>query len=210
MVPARVWKIYVITSPSGKQYVGQTVRTIKERWEGHCVPNSGCAKLRNAIKKYGKSAFIVEHVLSCGVKEHADEMEQRIISERGSAEHGYNITRGGAGNCRRFCPAGHDMDLPNARVGKGTCRVCARRRTADFRDKNRDTVRARDRERYHENGGIERARRQRASNPESVDKAQRAFRERHRKRLNRDARARTRRARLKAVFQDFSMGVFRG
>ena len=45
--------IYVATSPSGKQYVGQTVQTIKDRIRDHKKSSSNCTLLKKAIKKYG-------------------------------------------------------------------------------------------------------------------------------------------------------------
>ena len=45
--------IYVATSPSGKQYVGQTVQTIKDRIRNHKKNSSNCTLLKKAIKKYG-------------------------------------------------------------------------------------------------------------------------------------------------------------
>lgn len=41
------------TSPSGKQYVGQTVQTIKDRIRDHKKSSSNCTLLKKAIKKYG-------------------------------------------------------------------------------------------------------------------------------------------------------------
>jgi group I intron endonuclease len=45
--------IYVATSPSGKQYVGQTVQTFKDRIKDHKKNSSNCTLLKKAIKKYG-------------------------------------------------------------------------------------------------------------------------------------------------------------
>lgn len=45
--------IYVATSPSGKQYVGQTVQTFEDRIKSHKKPSSNCTLLKYAIRKYG-------------------------------------------------------------------------------------------------------------------------------------------------------------
>jgi group I intron endonuclease len=45
--------IYILTSPSGKSYVGQTRKELSKRLRQHCKSNSRCSALVNAIKKYG-------------------------------------------------------------------------------------------------------------------------------------------------------------
>ena len=45
--------IYVATSPSGKQYVGQTVQTFEDRINSHKSSSSNCTLLKYAIRKYG-------------------------------------------------------------------------------------------------------------------------------------------------------------
>jgi group I intron endonuclease len=44
--------IYIITSPSGKSYIGQTTRSIQKRFRDH-QEGSNCAAIYNAIQKYG-------------------------------------------------------------------------------------------------------------------------------------------------------------
>ena len=44
--------IYMLTSPSGKSYVGQTRNPLKNRLREHCSPSSKCTALAHAIKKY--------------------------------------------------------------------------------------------------------------------------------------------------------------
>lgn len=61
--PPAVGCVYLITSPSGKQYVGQTVRSIEKRWWEHvyaALSGSGeCRAVANAIRKYGPDALDV-------------------------------------------------------------------------------------------------------------------------------------------------------
>ncbi|ABT16521.1 GIY-YIG catalytic domain-containing endonuclease [Acanthocystis turfacea Chlorella virus MO0605SPH] len=45
--------IYRLTSPSGKSYIGQTVRSIEERFKQHQQPDSECVAISRAIQKYG-------------------------------------------------------------------------------------------------------------------------------------------------------------
>ena len=44
--------IYKITSPSGKVYVGQTVRSFEKRMQEHKDSKSKCSAVKNAIDKY--------------------------------------------------------------------------------------------------------------------------------------------------------------
>jgi len=45
--------IYKISSPSGKVYVGQTMRSFEQRIKEHKMPSSGCPLIKRAIDKYG-------------------------------------------------------------------------------------------------------------------------------------------------------------
>ena len=59
--------IYKITNKINKKiYIGQTTRSIEERWKGHCKPSMTARSLiSRAIQKYGKENFIIEHVVTC-------------------------------------------------------------------------------------------------------------------------------------------------
>ena len=73
-------KIYKITNKiNGKVYVGQTTKTLKERFEKHCW---GTTKkdsyhfnmaIKKAIKKYGKENFTIELI---------EEVETTKLDER--------------------------------------------------------------------------------------------------------------------------------
>ena len=81
---------------TGKLYIGQSVNPNK-RYARHFWKNSGCTKLKNAIQKYGKAAFIMEIIHWCYDKQEANELETFLILECGSIRNGYNITPGGDG-----------------------------------------------------------------------------------------------------------------
>lgn len=87
--------IYVLKNTvNQKVYVGQTWRTLKERWDA----GSGYAKCRHlnhAIKKYGKSAFYYEILTFCGTQETADYWEKHFIDRYDSIKNGYNLADGG-------------------------------------------------------------------------------------------------------------------
>lgn len=93
--------IYLIENKiNGKKYIGQTTRTIEERWKEHCKDSLKKRlekrPLYNAINKYGSENFIL-----CLV----EEVEESLLSEReiywinyyNTYKEGYNATLGGEG-----------------------------------------------------------------------------------------------------------------
>ena len=88
--------VYLITNTvNGKGYVGQTIRTLKERFKGHCHADS---VLGRAIRHYGKKNFKLEILKTCATKEELNEWECRYIVELGTkVPNGYNIADGGGG-----------------------------------------------------------------------------------------------------------------
>ena len=56
----KLGKIYKITNlVNSKIYIGQTIRSLKERFRQH-IYKQGCTYLHNAILKYGKENFKIE------------------------------------------------------------------------------------------------------------------------------------------------------
>lgn len=98
--------VYCATSPSGKQYVGQTKRSVEARWKEHLVDAHGldrCKALNGAIRKYGADAFVVK-TIAYALPWLLDEMEARMIEElRTVVPQGYNIKLGG-------CTSPHNED----------------------------------------------------------------------------------------------------
>lgn len=92
--------VYRIISPSGKSYIGITNDTLKRRWGNHiryANKNHKSHPFRNAIRKYGKDAFVIE-VLSSNLSiEDAKFLEIAFISlfDTQNRKHGYNISPGG-------------------------------------------------------------------------------------------------------------------
>ena len=92
--------IYKITSPSGKSYIGQTVR-YKQRI--NCYKNLRCKNqtaIYNAILKYGWENMTVEILWEKESKERLTEelndLERKYIKEYQTlSPNGYNITEGG-------------------------------------------------------------------------------------------------------------------
>jgi len=84
----------MLTSPSGKSYIGQTVKTLQERIATHCSSN-GCPALFAAISKYGIDNFNKEVLLVVN-DDLLDEYEIKLIEAYGTrVPRGYNIAPGG-------------------------------------------------------------------------------------------------------------------
>ena len=83
---------------TGKQYVGQTTRTLEQRWIEHCSKSSGCVYLHNAIEKYGRQNFKVEQIDIALDQEELDYKEMQYIELYNTlAPNGYNLDLGGKG-----------------------------------------------------------------------------------------------------------------
>ncbi|MBR0261137.1 MAG: helix-turn-helix domain-containing protein [Selenomonadaceae bacterium] len=86
--------VYLITNLlDGKKYVGQTTRTLEERFSEHAEAES---LLGNAICKYGAENFSREVLAECETPEELDAQERFYIKEL-DCKHpkGYNNTDGG-------------------------------------------------------------------------------------------------------------------
>lgn len=95
--------IYKITNlVDGKIYIGQTIKSIEERWKSHLSPHSTCTYLKRAIQFYGPNKFKIELLTSCEAN-----TKSELINELNKLEHksitlhncispnGYNIREGG-------------------------------------------------------------------------------------------------------------------
>lgn len=90
--------IYCYTSPSGKKYVGQTVREERRKSDHALAASKG--PFHCAVRKYGYDAMEYE-VLHSGVcsLEELNRLEQEEIARLGCIKpHGYNLDSGGR-NC---------------------------------------------------------------------------------------------------------------
>lgn len=86
-------KVYLITNKvNGKQYVGQTIRTVEQRFNQHCRADS---VIGVAIRKYGEINFTVEQIDSATTLEELSAKEVYWIKEYDSYRSGYNCTLGG-------------------------------------------------------------------------------------------------------------------
>lgn len=94
-----IGRIYKITNLiNNKVYIGQTIKSIKERWWGHCSHRGNKAemnmRIKKAIREYGKENFIIEELETCQAVD-LNEREKYWISYYNSYEEGYNSTKGG-------------------------------------------------------------------------------------------------------------------
>lgn len=91
--------IYIITNDiNNKVYIGQTIQTLKQRWQQHCRKPFSKAEsnmlIKRAILKYGKEHFFIKEIEKCSV-ENLDAREIHYIKLYDSVNTGYNLTKGG-------------------------------------------------------------------------------------------------------------------
>jgi hypothetical protein len=97
------WTVYCHTHvESGRRYVGLTKLTMARRWNQHLAnakrkSGKGCHHFWNAIRRYGKDAFI-HHVLgACHNVEQANLVEEVwiFLLDARNPERGFNLAKGG-------------------------------------------------------------------------------------------------------------------
>ncbi|MDE1906812.1 MAG: GIY-YIG nuclease family protein [Rhodospirillales bacterium] len=94
------YKVYRITSPSKKCYIGITSQPIAKRWAGHvrrALKENINHPFSNAIRKYGKESFTFKILETVETADEAKEAEIYYIFEFDSTnrDKGYNVSKGG-------------------------------------------------------------------------------------------------------------------
>jgi len=92
-------KVYLVTAPNGKQYVGITTATLDVRKSEHYSKARKGSKIafHNALNKYGQE-MKWEVVTICDTYDQAKQMEIEMIKKlQTMAPTGYNLTVGGDG-----------------------------------------------------------------------------------------------------------------
>lgn len=94
--------VYCVTNlVNRKIYIGQTTRTLEQRWAGHIHSHgrNGCRLLNAAILKYGKDAFEKRVIGFANSQPELDALEVSLIAthQANNREIGYNIACGGSG-----------------------------------------------------------------------------------------------------------------
>lgn len=90
--------VYILTSPSGKQYVGVSQDDLETRWKNHLKKGSNCTLLKRAINKYGKESIkreLIIDVPGITIEELGILEQEYIIQYNTIAPNGYNCTSGG-------------------------------------------------------------------------------------------------------------------
>jgi group I intron endonuclease len=103
--------IYKSTGPTGKVYIGQTIRKLQDRINGHkcdALTNNAGGRFYYAIRKYGLDSFSWETIDTANDHEDLQQKEIYWIAfyKSNNADHGYNLTAGG------------DQPVVNKEVGK--------------------------------------------------------------------------------------------
>ncbi len=91
--------IYLVTNLINQmKYVGQTIRTLKQRKSSHLSSSKKGSTyyLHRAIRKYGAENFKWEVIYNASSEEELNEKETFFIKEYNSQD-GYNLTEGGRG-----------------------------------------------------------------------------------------------------------------
>ena len=86
--------VYLLTSPSGKRYVGQTIQSMDARWSRHvqaAMTGKWEFPIHRAIRKHGADGWTRQIIWTCDSQEHMDLMEGHFIAVMGD----YNATLGG-------------------------------------------------------------------------------------------------------------------
>ena len=91
--------IYMLTFPSGKSYIGQTVTSFKDRFNKHLSSakcnQGGCHLLNHAINKYGVDNIQTKFLIECD-DEVLNEYENKYVKEYNTlVPNGYNLIEGG-------------------------------------------------------------------------------------------------------------------
>lgn len=93
--------LYMLTSPSGKSYIGITSKTAEERFKKHVEHAFGKREngvIYSALRKYKAEAFQVKTLVIANNWEYLSDLEQKAIVAFGTRyPNGYNMTDGGEG-----------------------------------------------------------------------------------------------------------------
>ena len=87
--------IYMLTSPSGNSYVGQTIHFEARMYKYKTCDQSTGKALRDAIKKYGFENFKVTKLFEDVPQEDLDALEIHTIWLMDTYHNGYNLNLGG-------------------------------------------------------------------------------------------------------------------
>ena len=89
--------LYKITNKiDGKSYIGQTIRSLDERWRQHCANSSTCGYISSALKKHGKENFTITEIGGANSQDELNYQEFMFIHKHNTlVPNGYNLRVGG-------------------------------------------------------------------------------------------------------------------
>ena len=102
----KIGVIYMYTSPSGKRYIGQTIREKQRKYDHKIKTSKYKTHFGQAIRKYGYENFEYKVLVKFNpcidqekLKRVLDKLEQRYIKlyKTNDPKFGYNLTKGGDG-----------------------------------------------------------------------------------------------------------------
>lgn len=112
--------IYKITNNiNGKIYIGQTIGTVKNRFDEHCRSSKCNTPIDKSIKKYGRDNFLVETIIETDSIDELNELEIFYIDKYNSTDKsiGYNICKGGKGTMGYHHRADSCAKMAESRIG---------------------------------------------------------------------------------------------
>jgi len=117
--------IYLVTcTVNGMRYIGQhSGSTLSEYWNHNVARalsgGTDRSYLFNAIRKYGRDAFVVKQLVTVGSKEELDYYECKLIKKyKTKKPYGYNLTDGGEGALGREVSPETRQKIKNALSGR--------------------------------------------------------------------------------------------
>ena len=108
------FKIYKLTFPNEKIYIGQTRRSIKQRLYEHKTDKRKKTVIKHAIKKYGFDNIEVEVLYDNLTLEQANQKEKELINN--TKDFNYNVAEGGGHN--RYKDIDYRLKLSLSQKGK--------------------------------------------------------------------------------------------
>jgi len=92
----------IVCKINSKAYIGQTTRTIEDRWASHVFSSKKIKKnsmvISRAINKHGRENFTITCICKASNKEELDNREKVAIKLFKTIENGYNLKEGGNGS----------------------------------------------------------------------------------------------------------------
>jgi group I intron endonuclease len=87
----------IVNDINDKIYIGQTKRTLKQRWNEYRTHRKDDGTINRAIFKYGREHFYPSEIIQADTQEKLDEWETMLIllMKSSDGEYGYNLSTGG-------------------------------------------------------------------------------------------------------------------